>query len=353
VIRTRNLAVLALALVVALLVVACGDSGGNEDPRHVLDQTFGNPTSIQSGTFDADLQLETSGGDSPGTLEIKLGGRFQSRGGGEFPQFDFDVSLRSESGSRTTTGSGGLTSTGDRAFVKYQGTEYAVPQALYDQFVASYAQLQGQNANSSAGLLQALGISVGDWVTDLKNEGTADVQGTPTVHVSGEVDVPKLVEDLKRIATRAGSAVGDFNPDELDRLEQTVESGAIDVFSGEDDRLLRRLQMSFELKPPSAPGAPESLTIDFELNLADVNKPQTIQAPASTQPLEVLLRQRGIDLGNLGNSLRGGLGSGGALPESGGSTTAPSASATQNYQRCLSEARGQAAIQKCAELLTP
>src|SRR5262249_19555740 len=106
-----------------------------------------------------------------------------------------------------------------------------------------------------------------------------------------------------------------------------------------------------ELKPPpGTPNAPDSISLDVELNLADVNKPQTITPPGSSQPLRDLLGPNGINLGNLG-AIRGGLGTSGALPESGGSTTAPSGSATQRYEQCLSQASGQAALQQCAALL--
>jgi hypothetical protein len=349
--RTRAVVAFTVALAAALLLAACGGSGGGEDPTQVLNDTFSNPTGIHSGTFDLDAKVETSGGTSPGRLEVKLGGRFQTRGGGQFPAFDVDVSLRQESGSQTGTGAGGLISTGNSAFVKFQGTDYAVPQPLYDEFIASYAQLQGQRSNQGTGLLSALGIHLTDWITDLKNEGSYDIEGTKTTHISGKLNVQKFVEDLKTIARRAGRSVGSIDTAQLDRLNQTVQSGDIDVYSGESDRLLRGLRMSFDLKPPPAPGAPDSLTIDLELNLSDVNKPQTIEAPPSSQPLQVLLQQRGINLGNLGSGIRGSLGNGGALPESGGSTTAPSASATQQYQQCLSQARGAAAIQRCANLL--
>src|SRR6266487_5566349 len=108
--RTHALAVLALALASALLVAACGGGGNKEDPQQVLNQTFSNPTSIQSGTLDLDVRIETSGGDNPGNLEVKLGGKFQRGGSGQFPEFDFDVSLKSESGSQSISGTGGLTS---------------------------------------------------------------------------------------------------------------------------------------------------------------------------------------------------------------------------------------------------
>ncbi len=353
-IRSRAAAVFALALVSSLLIAACGGGGGGgEDPQQVLDQTFSNPTSIRSGTFDLDFKVETSGGDSPGTLEVKLGGKFQSQPNGQLPKFDVDVSLRGEGGSQSFTGSGGLTSTGSQAFINYQGTEYAVPQQLYDEFLTSYAQLQGQsNGSKSASLLKTLGISPANWLSDLKNEGTEDVEGTRTIHISGTANVSKLVEDLKTIAERAGSAVGNVNTAQLNQLNDVVQSGDIDVNTGQDDKLLRRFQVSLDLKPPAGtPGAPDSLTIDLQLNLADVNKPETITAPANAQPLNNLFQQLGIGPGQLGTALRGGLGTSGALPQSGGSTTAPSTSAAQAYEQCLSQASGSEALQQCAKLL--
>ncbi len=350
--RIRAAIAVALALAVALIIAACGGGGNNEDPKQVLDQTFGNPTPIQSGTFDLDLKLETNGGSNPGTFEAKLGGRFQSRPNGQFPLFDFDVSLHGDSGDQSFSGSGGLTSTGNQAFVKFQGTEYVVPQQLYDEFVTTYTQLQGQNSNQGTGLLRRLNIDLANWLTDLSNEGTDDVEGTKTIHISGKANVPQIVADVKKIAERAGSAAGNVNISRLDQLPNVIQSGDVDVYTGESDKLLRRLQLSFELKPPpGTPGAPDSLNLDLQLNLADVNKPQTIQAPANPQPLGNLLGQSGLNLGRLGGALRGGLGTNGALPESGGSTTAPSASATQAYEQCLSQASGPSALQQCAALL--
>lgn len=350
--RTRTLIAIAFALASTLLVAACGGGGNNEDPQAVLRETFSNPTPIQSGTFDLDFRIETSGGPNPGKLEAKLGGRFQNRGADQFPQFDFDVSLHGEGGAQSFSGSGGLTSTGEGAFVKFQGTEYAVPRALYDQFVTTYAQLQGQKSNRGSGLLQALGINISNWVTDLHNDGIEDVEGTNTIHISGKANVDQIVEDLKKIAQRAGNTAGRINPAEFDQLKSIIESGDVDVNTGETDKLLRRLQLDFELKPPpGTPGAPDSVSVFFQLNLADVNKPQNIQGPASSEPLRNLLDRYGIDLGKLGNALRGGLGTSGALPESGGSTTPPSGSATQRYQQCLQQASGAAELQQCAAIL--
>jgi hypothetical protein len=351
--RIRALIALTSALLAALLLAACGGGGNGEDPQQVLQQTFDNPTSIRSGTFDLDFKIETNGGDNPGSFEAKLGGKFAGQGSDQFPKFDIDASVRAESGSQTLSGSGGLISTGNQAFVNYQGTDYAVPQPLYDEFTTTYAQLQDQSSGGkSTNLLQALNISPGDWLTDLKNDGTEDVEGTKTIHVSGSANVSKLVEDLKTIAQRAGNAVGNVDTQQLDQLNDIVQSGDIDVYSGESDKLLRRFQIHVDLKPPAGtPGAPDSLSVDILLNLADVNKPQTFNAPANAQPLNSLFQSLGINPNQLGDALRGGLGTSGALPESGGSTAAPSASGVQAYEQCLSQASGSAALQKCAALL--
>jgi hypothetical protein len=350
----RTLITFALAVASTLLLAACGGGGNDEDPQQVLRQTFSNPTSIQSGTFDLDLRLETSGGDNPGSFETKLGGKFASQGPDKFPKFDVDASVKAESGSQSLSGTGGLTSTGDQAFVNFQGTDYAVPQRLYDEFTATYAQLQGQSSSGkSANLLKSLNIHPANWLTDLKNDGTADVEGTETIHISGSADIPKLTKDLKAIAQRAGSAVGSVDTQQLDQLDSIVQSGDVDVYSGVDDKLLRRFEIKLELKPPAGtPGAPDSLTVEFQLNFADVNNPETFNAPANPQRLSDLFQAIGINPRQLGNALRGGLGTSGALPESGGSTTAPSNSSIQAYEQCLSQASGSEELQKCADLLS-
>jgi hypothetical protein len=341
------------AIGAAILLAACGGGGGNdEDPQEVLHETFANDQSINSGTFDLHLNVDASGGESAGSLEAKIGGPFQGRQD-QFPLFDVDVSLKAEGGGQDISGAGGLTSTGDAAFVNFQGTEYSVSQEVFDQFTSTFTQLQSQSgAQQNGDLLQSLGINPTAWLTDVSNDGTDDIEGTNSIHISGQADVPKLVEDLKTIVQKSGGAAGQVSPDELDQLTDIIQSADFDIYSGESDRILRRLAAKIELKPPEGTaGAPDSVTLEFELSFADVNQPQTISGPSNPQPLSQLLQQLGISPSSIGGALRGGLGTGGALPQTGGPTTAPSNSASQAYLDCLSQAQGQSALQKCASLL--
>jgi hypothetical protein len=357
--RTRALILIAIALALALdvAVSACGGGGdnGGEDPQQVLQDTFNNAQSINSGSFDLNLKVDAEG-DQGGTFEGSLGGPFQSQEA-KFPQFDLNAEIKLDTSSQDFSGSAGLISTGAGAFVSFQDTDYEVPQELFDQFSTTYEQLQqqSQSQGDQGNLLQSLGIDPNNWLTDLSNEGTEDVEGTETVHISGQADVPKLVEDIKKIAQNAPNVGQRVTPQQLGQLDQLtaiIKSADFDIFSGTSDNLLRKIDANLELTPPAGTaGAPDSVTLEVSLTISDVNEPQTIAAPSGAQPLANLLQQFGIDPSQLGGALRGGLGAGGALPQSGGSQAAPSGGASQAYLQCLQQAQGEAAVTECAQLL--
>jgi hypothetical protein len=358
--RTRALIALALALALALslVVAACGGGGdeGGEDPQQVLQDTFNNEQSIDSGSFDLSLKVNAEG-DQGGSFEGNLSGPFQSQEA-KIPQFDLKADIKLDTSAQDFSGSAGLISTGEGAFVSFQDTDYQVPQELFDQFSTSYEQLQRQSrsqGDQGNNFLNSLGIDPTNWLTDLSNEGTEDVEGTETVHISGQADVPKLVEDIKKIAENAPNVGQEVTPQQLgqlDHLTSVIKSADFDIYSGESDNLLRRLEANLELTPPTGTlGTPDSVTLQVTLTISDVNEPQTISAPSEAQPLANLLQQLGIDPSQLGGALRGGLRAGGALPQSGGSQAAPSGGASQAYLQCLQRAQGEDALGQCAELL--
>ena len=160
---------------------------------------------------------------------------------------------------------------GAGAFVSFQDTDYEVPQELFDQFSTTYQQLQqqSQSQGDQGNLLQSLGIDPTNWLTDLSNEGTEDVEGTETVHISGQADVPKLVEDIKKIAQNApklGQRVTPQQLGQLDQLTAIIKSAEFDIFSGASDNLLRKIDANLELTPPAGTaGAPDSVTLEVSL----------------------------------------------------------------------------------------
>jgi hypothetical protein len=350
--RTRLLA-LPAALLVAVSLAACGgggDGGGgsSEDAQAVLDRTFNNGEAVKSGTFDLSLNVKSEG-DQGGELDATIGGPFQSRDG-DIPAFDVTGSVKVNAAVQDLDVSGGLLSTGQAAFITYQDKDYQVPQEAFDAFAQRFIQLQQQSkgqSDQSGNFLKSLGVDPSAWLTGLKNEGTEDVEGTNTIHISGDADIPKLIEDLQKVAQNAGPAAQQIDPAQLSQLEGIVKEAHFDVYSGSDDNLLHKLDASINLEAPAGtPGASGAVSIDFSLTLSDINQPQTVEAPTGAEPLDSLLQQFGLDP----SVIQGALG-GSSLPQAGGSPSAPGAGATDAYLQCLQTAQGAAETQACAALL--
>lgn len=292
----------SIALTVAISLAACGsDNSNDEDPQQVLDATFDNQESVDSGVLDISFSVHAEGGDDAGSLDASLGGPFQSGDGGA-PQFDLSVEADVDSSLQQFSADAGLVSTGEQAFVSFQDTDYEVPSQLFDQFEQGFLQAEGQQGDQG-NLLSSLGIDPSNWLTDLSNDGTEDVEGTETIHISGQADVPDLVADVKQIVENVPQAAARIDAGQLSQLDQLtgiVESADFDIYSGEDDDVLRKLEANLELNPPDAAGGAESISVNFTVTLSDLNESQTISAPANAQPLSTLLDQFGLDSGQLG-----------------------------------------------------
>ena len=150
---------------------------------------------------------------------------------------------------------GGATSTGDAAYVSYKGTDYQVPASIFSYITNAYTA--GQQQQSQQSQQQTL-PQLKESLTNVKNEGTEDVDGTETVHVSGDIDVNKLVDVVSVRPAGAGArrpgASALPSPQELDQLKQLVTGASFDVFSGADDHVLRRLDFNLELQEPGGSG---------------------------------------------------------------------------------------------------
>ena len=137
----------------ALAVGACGggdDNGGggeaassSTDVNQLLTDTFSGSKEIKSGNVDLKIAIEAQGGDSQlsGPVNVTLSGPFQSQGGGALPEFDLQASV--EGGGQNLKA--GVTSTGDKGFVSFQGTDYVLDDNTFKQFKAGYEQAQKQS----------------------------------------------------------------------------------------------------------------------------------------------------------------------------------------------------------------
>ena len=206
--------------------------------------------------------------------------------------------------------------------------------------------------------LASLGIDPRRWLTNAKNGGERDVGGTETILITGDVDVPKLLEDVDDALEKVRS-LGVQGSDQLpERLtdedkrqtEEAVDQLSVEIYTGADDRILRRIVVALGLKMPegATSGGAQSADVRFDLQLLEVNEDQQIEAPENPESFEKLLEQiegLGLDLGSIGAGPGSDSGSGG-----GGPTTEQN---LEEYSRCIQEAGGDnAKVRKCADLLT-
>lgn len=354
------LLLLACALIAALLA-GCGgsDEGGDEstDPQELLEKTFGSDVQIDSGSLDISVQASTSGSED-GSLDASLTGPFASNGDGELPDLDLDVGFDVKGGGQDQTVEAGVVITDDQGFVTVDGTDYVADDATFASFKDSYAQSaaqadQGGEADQGSALLSQLGVDPATWLTDVTNEGIEEIEGAETVHISGTADIAQIVADAGTLAEAGGEAAG-LSPEDVGQLENAVKSAQVDVFTGAEDNILRRLDLNLEIDEPGGGG---SLSVALSIGINDVNQPQEFVAPENAKPLEELLPGGFGSLGALGaGAASGGADSAPVDPSAGAGGGSPSGTVpgglTPEYLNCLDEAgASQAAIAKCGSLL--
>jgi hypothetical protein len=354
-------AAIVIAILVSAFVAACGgSSSSSQDPQQALKETFNNPKQITSGKLDVSLSVSAQGSQS-GNFTAAINGPFQgSSDKTQFPQLDLSAKVSGQgAGTPSISFEGGLITTKSDAFIEYQGQAYQVPTSLYQQFQNSYAQQAQLNQSAGASsngssIFKRLGIDPSTWLTNVSNEGTTDVGGVSTIHISGDADVGKIVSDFSQIAQSVPGATAQVpSGAQLKQVENAVKTAHIDVYTGESDHLLRKISISLDIAPPagSTSSGVSSANLDFSIELTDVNQPQTVTAPSSSKPLSDLTGQLG-GLGLLGGL--SGAGGGSSIPSlpsgSGGSSSGAAASASsQAYIKCALNAAGdQAKINACA-----
>jgi hypothetical protein len=346
----KLLLILAALLAVGLLAGCGGDddaADSDTDVNQLLDETFSAGKEIKSGNLDLALRVESE--STPLTLSLK--GPFQVQDPNRLPLLALTASF--EGGGQQIEA--GLTNTGEAGFVSFQGSDYAVSAPVYEQFKAGYEETAKQAGQQQGQSLATLGVDPRKWLTNARNAGEADVGGTETIKITGDVDVPKLLDDLNAALEKLralGVQGSEDLPEQLSAEQKqqaadAIQDLSVELYTGKEDKILRRAVVAMTVAvPEGTEGAGETADVRFDLSLLEVNEDQQIEAPENPKPFAELADQ----LGGLG------LG-GGAAPEGsgdGGGGAAADPQALEKYSECIQDAGGDnAAVQKCADLLSP
>ena len=349
--RLRPAVPLSLLLTVALVVAGCGGSDGeassSTDVNELLTQTFTGSKKVDSGNLDLSVKIEAQGGESQleGPVSLSLSGPFQAQDGGKLPEFRLEAAFEGAGQSIKA----GATSTGEKGYLSFQGTDYVVEDPVFRQFKAGFeqAQKQGSDQNQS---FASLGMDPRKWLTSPKNEGDAKVGDEDTIKITGGVDVARLLDDVSDALGKAsslglqgaGQVPEKLTEEQKRQVIEAVEDPRVEIYTGKEDTILRRLRIDFGVDD-QASGS--SATVAFDISITDLNEDQDIAEPADAKPFSDLLEQFG-GLGALGGA---GSGSGGSPPGAGGSSED-----LEEFSDCIAKAgEDTAEARKCSELLTP
>ncbi|MGI8780982.1 MAG: hypothetical protein ACR2L8_12615 [Solirubrobacteraceae bacterium] len=347
--RLRHAVLLSLLLATALVVAACGGGDSDEaaspstDVDELLTQTFTGSKEVKSGKLELSMKLDAQGSSQlDGPVSIRLSGPFQAQDGGKLPEFKLDAAFEGAGQSIEA----GATSTGEKGFISFQGTDYVVENQVFQQFKAGFEQAQKQATDGKqAQSFASLGMDPRKWLTNPKNEGEAKVGDDDTIKITGGVDVAKLLDDVNLALEKASSlglqGAGQV-PERLTDAQrrqviEAVKDPRVEIYTGKEDTILRRMVVNLGVEDGGTSG-----TVAFDIAISDLNEDQDIAEPADAKPFDQLLGQ----LGGLG-----ALGAGGSSAPGGASPG--SAADLDEYSKCLTDAGSDAdKARECADLLS-
>jgi hypothetical protein len=346
----RRLAAVVLpTLLTGVLIAGCGDDD-TQAVSDLLDRAF--QTSIGSADLTLDIEVELDGIDElQDPIEVSLTGPYESGGGDKIPSLDWDITVGAQNQSFTAN----LTSTGDRAFVGFQGTNYEVSQATVEALNRQLAASRDEDGERD---LSDFGVNARDWIVEASEEGDEDVAGAETTHVSGKLDVTKVLEDLNTAvqeAAKLGGQLGQQAPPALtdeqkDQIEDVVDDPSFDAYVGKDDDRVHRLSADLEFDVPEdardQAGGLEGGRVSFSIEFANIGSAEPISAPEDARPISELTQQL--------ESLIGG--AIGAPQTGGGGTAAPSEPQTdaekqKAYEECVKTDPSDESVKAFCEVL--
>lgn len=373
--RFRTFTLFAALVALAIAFAACGGSSdkSSEDPQQVIDDA--SLEGVKSADIDLTLSIESAGKEG-GDINVSLSGPFESAAAkGDLPQLALTASAKGAAKGENIDFEGGLTLLSDRAYVNYKGTEYEVDPTTFGFAKSGFEQAQqqgdseGNPADVSACQDAASGLKIGDFVDNLNNEGSADVDGTGTTKISGDLNVGAAIDAVIKLTENPAcasqlEAAGPLPIGELEEakgeLTGAVKKAHAEIYVG-DDNIIREFAGEMTIEPKGSTN--EKVEVEFDLSLSGVNEEQDISAPASAKPLEGLFQKLGVNpiellegvnsgegLGDLLESLTGGEPLLGGAFSPGGS--GGSGGGNQNaYLECLKGAKTPSDLQRCASMV--
>ena len=296
-----------LSVVLAIALVGCGggssssddkaaDEGGkpnSPEVKKLIDETFGPNDKATSGNISGVIDITVKGLERyREPVQVSVVGPWTDAAGQ--PEAAFNVSL----GLRGGILGGDMYLQGDKAYLGLGSTAYQVPAPIATPL---RAPLEAKTDNALGAVLGVFHISPDRWAKNPRIVGNERVAGIDTIHGTAEIDTKALFLDLSALAKRLTSLkITNITglPQEVDReargaLQRSVTSADGDVWTGADDKVLRKARFRMTLKPSAKDrkilGGFTSIRVVANLDITDVGAEQSIDVPSNKGSYDALL----------------------------------------------------------------
>jgi len=287
---SRRTAALPIAMGVAALALAgCGAREAG-----VAERAFEQEVRSADVSFTVTAREDRAGGRE--LVHFGLAGPMRSNGPAKLESFDWRVRVRAPGAPEIAAR---VTSDGDHVSLEYEGQTYVVP----DEEVAAYNREKARGAASDKELddlgdVQRRGVDLRSWFPESDSEPDARLHGEAVAHVSGQLDVSRVLRDLRRLArhpalrAQLGSAgLDELGAREIAGIDRAVSDPRFDLYAGKRDGKLRRVDARMRVR--GSRGVP-AMRVDLRFEQRNVDGAQRIPAPAREgRPLEELMRELG------------------------------------------------------------
>ncbi len=270
-----KLAGAGFAAVAVVLAAGCGNGAGD-----ALDETASKLGEIRSGQISLKLAV------TPSTPDAQVG--FELSGPFSLPERDGELP---EAALGYTQIAGPeradveFISSREAAWIEVDGQAYELPPD----------QLEGLTDVGAGGASPLGDLDVASWTKDAELADGEPVDGVETQRIHAEVDIVKALNDALSVAGEVG---GDGEPaglqpiegSDADQLERAVRSSSVEVLTGTEDRLLRRLTIDLDIgldAPRELAGGLGNLSgakVRLDLRIDDPNEPVKVEEPTGALP---------------------------------------------------------------------
>jgi hypothetical protein len=259
------------ALLLGALAFLAG-CGGSESAQDALAETASNLDEIRSGTMSFEYSASAKEGPEVG---LQLEGPFSFDSAGPLPVAELRITQFAGSRRSSTT----FISTGEKAFLRVGEQTFELPPEML---------ADGGGGGEQGGLGE---LEIGDWFVEPEISNGGEVGGAETDRISSPLNVVAALNDFLAAADAlAGLDLPAIEGPSAQNVENAVRSAIVEVWTGTDDRLLRRLVLDVDLELGGSAELREALgqlagaQLQLALRISNPNEPVTVEAPTDAVP---------------------------------------------------------------------